>query len=151
VYATDRLLADAGLDMQQRRDWVKDGAAGYRAEYPGAHNLDSGIGGRWRSERAELTALLDDTSDHPYESARQAFRHRSEHITPLLAELADRGSRDLLTQPVEDLLRSFSHLHAIRLLRSAARTHELVILNFLDRHYASQIARARQENPKRTS
>jgi thiopeptide-type bacteriocin biosynthesis protein len=151
VYATDRLLADAGLDMQQRRDWAKDGAAGYRAEYPGAHNLDSGIGGRWRSERAQLTALLDDTSDHPYESARQAFRQRSERVTPLLAELADRGSRDLLTQPVQDLLRSFSHLNAIRLLRSAARTHELVILNFLDRHYASQIARARQENPKRTS
>jgi len=141
LYATDRLLTDAGLDMQQRRDWAKVGAAGYRMEYPGAHNLDSGIGSRWRSERAELTALLDDTTDHPYESARQAFRQRSEKIAPLLAELADRESRGMLTQPFQDLLRSFSHLHAIRLLRSAARTHELVLLSFLDRHYASQIAR----------
>jgi lantibiotic biosynthesis protein len=46
-----------------------------------------------------------------------------------------------LTQPFQHLLHSFSHLNAIRLLRSAARTHELVLLNFLDRHYASQIAR----------
>ena len=141
LYATDRLLADAGLDMQQRRDWAKDGAAGYRTEYPGAHNLDSGIGARWRSERAELTALLDDTTDHPYESARQAFRQRSERLVPLLAELADRDRRGLLTQQFQHLLHSFSHLNAIRLLRSAARTHELVILSFLDRHYASQIAR----------
>ncbi|MGX9789649.1 lantibiotic dehydratase [Mycobacterium sp. MMS18-G62] len=145
LYATDRLLADAGLDMQQRRDWVKGGAVGYRAEYPGAHNLDSGIGGRWRSERAELTALLDDTTDHPYESARQAFRQRSEQIVPLLAELADRGRHGLLTQEFEHLLHSFSHLNAIRLLRSAARTHELVLLSFLDRHYASQIARTPRE------
>jgi thiopeptide-type bacteriocin biosynthesis protein len=141
LYATDRLLADAGLDMQQRRDWAKDGAAGYRTEYPNAHNLDSGIGARWRAERAELTALLDDTKDHPYESARQAFRQRSELLAPLLAELADRDRRGLLTQQFEHLLRSFSHLNAIRLLRSAARTHELVLLGFLDRHYASQIAR----------
>ena len=141
LYATDRLLADAGLDMQQRRDWAKDGAAGYRTEYPSAPNLDSGIGARWRSERAELTALLDDTNDHPYESARQAFRQRSEQIAPLLAELADRGRRGLLTQQFQYLLHSFSHLNAIRLLRSAARTHELVLLSFLDRHYASQIAR----------
>jgi class I lanthipeptide synthase len=141
LYATDRLLADAGLDMQQRRDWAKAGAVGYRTEYPGAHNLDSGIGGRWRSERAELTALLDDTTDHPYESARQAFRQRSEQTAPLLAELADRGRRGLLTQQFDSLLHSFSHLNAIRLLRSAARTHELVLLSFLDRHYASQIAR----------
>lgn len=141
LYATDRLLVDAGLDMQQRRDWVKDGAAGYRVEYPGAHNLDAGIGARWRNERAQLTALLDDTKDHPYEPARQAFRQRSEMLAPLLAELADRDRRGLLTQPFQHLVLSFSHLNAIRLLRSAARTHELVILSFLDRHYASQIAR----------
>jgi thiopeptide-type bacteriocin biosynthesis protein len=141
LYATDRLLADAGLDMPQRRDWVKDGAAGYRMEYPGAHSLDSGIGARWRNERAELTALLDDSTDHPYEPARQPFRQRSERLVPLLAELADRDRHGLLTQPFEELLHSFSHLNAIRLLRSAARTHELVILSFLDRHYASQIAR----------
>jgi thiopeptide-type bacteriocin biosynthesis protein len=141
LYATDRLLADAGLDTAQRRDWAKAGAAGYRAEYPNAHNLDSGIGGRWRSERAELTALLDDTSDHRYESARQAFRQRSEQIVPLLAELADCDRRGMLTQPFDRVLRSFGHLNAIRLLRSAARTHELVLLSFLDRHYASQLAR----------
>ncbi|HVQ51222.1 MAG TPA: hypothetical protein VMS92_14370, partial [Mycobacterium sp.] len=66
---------------------------------------------------------------------------RSERLAPLLAELADRGHRGLLTQKFEQLLHSFSHLNAIRLLRSAARTHELVLLSFLDRHYASQIAR----------
>jgi len=141
MYSTDRLLADARFDLQQRRDWAKKGAAAYRMEYPGAHNLDAGIGARWRNERAELSALLDDTTDHPYESARQVFRRRSEQLVPLLAELADRGRRGLLTQDYEQVLRSFSHLNAIRLLRSAARTHELVLLSFLDRHYASQIAR----------
>jgi thiopeptide-type bacteriocin biosynthesis protein len=148
LYATDRLLADAGLDTQQRRHWAKNGAVGYRTEYPGAYNLDSGIGARWRSERAELTALLDDTKDHPYESAREAIRQRSERLAPLLAELADRDRRGLLTQKFEHLLHSFTHLHAIRLLRSAARTHELVLLSFLDRHYASEIARTpRPDDP----
>jgi thiopeptide-type bacteriocin biosynthesis protein len=144
LYATDRLLADAGLDTQQRREWAKDGAAGYRMEYPNAPTLDTGIGGRWRSERAELTALLDDTTDHPYEQARQTFRQRSERLVPLLAELAERGRGGMLTQPFDHLLRSFSHLNAIRLLRSAARTHELVLLSFLDRYYASQLARKPQ-------
>jgi thiopeptide-type bacteriocin biosynthesis protein len=144
LYATDRLLADAGFDVQQRRDWAKSGAAGYRAEYAGGHALDAGIGRRWRIERAELAALLDDTEAHPYESARKPFLQRSERIAPLLAELAERDRNGRLTRPLHDLLRSFSHLNAIRLLRSAARTHELVLLSFLDRHYASQIAQARR-------
>ena len=73
VYATDRLLADAGLELQQRRGWARNGTTGYRLEYPGAHRLESGIGARWRIERADLTALLDDTMEHPYEAARQVF------------------------------------------------------------------------------
>ncbi|KLO41205.1 lantibiotic dehydratase [Mycobacterium nebraskense] len=143
LYATDRLLVDAGLDMQERRDWAKSGAAGYRPEYPNAANLDPGIGQRWRRERADITALLDDTKGHPYEAARQAFRRRSEQMAPLLAELADLSKRGELTQSYPQLLHSFSHLNAVRLLRSAARTHELVLLSFLDRHYASQLARAK--------
>jgi thiopeptide-type bacteriocin biosynthesis protein len=141
MYATDRLLADAGLDLQQRREWARNGATGYRREYPNAPNLEPGIGARWRSERADVTALLDDTTEHPYELARQVFRRRSEQIVPLIAELADRSRSGLLTESVESLLHSFAHLHAVRLLRSAARTHELILLNFLDRHYASRIAR----------
>lgn len=141
LYATDRLLADAGLDIAQRREWAKAGAAGYRPEYPNASNLDPGIGQRWRRERADVTALLDGTNEHRYEAACLAFRKRSEELAPLLAELKDRSDRGELTQPFSALLHSFSHLNAVRLLRSAARTHELILLSFLDRYYASQLAR----------
>lgn len=138
LYATDRLLADAGLDLHQRREWAQRCFAGYRTEYPNAAGLETGVGARWRTERADLTALLDDTVEHPYEPARQVFRERSQRLAPLLAELADRD----LTVTMAELLHSVAHLHAVRLLRSAARTHELVLLGFLDRHYASLIARS---------
>jgi lantibiotic biosynthesis protein len=142
LYAIDRLLADAGLDVAQRRDWAKSGASGYRREYPNAPKLAPGIAARWRIERSDVNALLDDDAEHPFEPARQVFRRRSEQIAPLLSELADRSARGEVTETVPDLLHSFAHLHAIRLLRSAARTHELVLLSFLDRSYASRIARA---------
>ena len=143
LYAMDRLLSDAGLDLPQRREWARSGAARYRAEYPDAPNLENGIGARWRTERSDVTALLDDSVQHPYDVGREVFRRRSRRIAPVLAELGDLAQRGTLTQPLPDLLHSISHLNAVRLLRSAARTHELVLLSFLDRHYASQIARRR--------
>ncbi|MBO0679149.1 lantibiotic dehydratase [Mycolicibacterium sp. S2-37] len=143
LYAMDSLLFDAGLSLPDRREWARSGAAGYRAEYPDAPNLESGIGARWRTERADVTALLDDTVEHPYDVGRQVFQRRSERLAPLLAELTDRARRDRLTQPMPSLLHSISHLNAVRLLRSAARTHELVLLSFLDRHYAGLLARSR--------
>jgi lantibiotic biosynthesis protein len=147
LYAMDRMLADAGLSVSDRRDWARDGAARYRSEYPDAPQLDPGIGDRWRSERADLTMLLDDTVEHPYEPGRQLFRDRSQQLVPLLAELADRFRRGLLTAPFTDVLHSVSHLNAVRLLRSAARTHELVLLSLLDRHYTGRLARG--SRPKR--
>ncbi|MBJ8346728.1 lantibiotic dehydratase [Antrihabitans sp. YC2-6] len=139
LYATDRLLADAGLDIAARRAWVRDAAAGYRTEYPNAPGLDPGIGARWRTERADLSRLLDDTVDHPWEPVREVFRERSVGLAPLFAELAAR--RDQLTAPYLDVVRSVSHLNSVRLLRSAARTHELVLLSFLERYYGSRLAR----------
>ncbi|SCX33559.1 lantibiotic dehydratase [Mycolicibacterium fluoranthenivorans] len=145
LYATDRLLTDAGFDLPQRRDWARAGVAGYRPEYPNAPDLDPGIGSRWRTERSDLARLLDDGSDHPYEAARRIFRERSLALVPLFAELRHRADCGALTTPFEDVVHSVSHLNAVRLLRSAARTHELVLLNFLDRHYASRIAMQRNE------
>lgn len=143
LYAMDRLLADARMSLTQRREWARDGAARYRAEYPNAPNLEGGIAARWRTERRDVTALLDDGVEHPYGAGRQVFRDRSEVSVPLLAELADRARHGRLTQPFPYLVHSISHLNTVRLLRSAARTHELVLLSFLDRHYASLLARSR--------
>ena len=47
----------------------------------------------------------------------------------------------MLTVPLPQLLGSFNHLHANRLLRSAGLAHELVLLGFLDRHYTSHLGR----------
>lgn len=151
LYSTARLAADAGLDLRQRRDWAKSGAAAYRLEYPGAATLEAGIGSRWRSERADLTTLLDDAADHPHEAVRQVFRRRSAAMAPLLAELAELERRSDLTQPFPLVLHSVSHLNAVRLLRSAARTHELMLLSFLDRHDAGRIARAAKKTPEKSS
>jgi thiopeptide-type bacteriocin biosynthesis protein len=142
LYATDRLLTDAGLTPLQRRDWAKQGAANYRLEYPNAPNLESAIARRWRAESADLITLLDDTSQHAGEPARQVFRVRSEQTTALFAELVEHDRRGSLTVPTSQLLYSFNHLHAIRLLRSAARTHELILHGFLYRYYAGRIAQS---------
>jgi hypothetical protein len=46
---------------------TEDNVVGYGSEYPNATNLEAGVGRRWRDERADLTALLDGTTEHPYE------------------------------------------------------------------------------------
>jgi class I lanthipeptide synthase len=61
----------------------------------------------------------------------------------VIDQLVERDRQGRLAVPVAELAKSFIHMHANRCLRSAPRAHELVLYDFLDRCYASQIARAR--------
>jgi hypothetical protein len=47
--------------------------------------------------------------------------------------------------PIPELAASYLHMHANRLLRSAARAQELVLYDWLYRMYEAQAARLRQQ------
>lgn len=49
----------------------------------------------------------------------------------------------MITVPLSDLAAAFLHMHANRILRSDQRQQELVLYDFLSRHYASGLARQR--------
>ena len=64
-----------------------------------------------------------------------------------MAELARLAAEGRLTTPIPDLAFSFVHMHVNRMIRSAARAHELVIYDLLGRLHESRAARARGPKP----
>lgn len=137
AYGIDRLAADFGLDLPQRRRWAADRRDAYAGEYPSAPDVRGAIGRIWRAEQRDLQILLDDGCGHPFESGRAALRTRSAAIRAAVAHLRAAVIDN------ESLLSSLAHMHAVRLLRSGARTHELILFGLLERHYGSLLARAR--------
>ena len=69
---------------------------------------------------------------------------RSRRMAPIAAELRQAEREGRLTAPIGDLAASYLHMHANRLLRSAARSQELVMYDFLARLYRAQWARGRK-------
>jgi hypothetical protein len=53
-----------------------------------------------------------------------------------------RAREQRLSVSLDDLLWSYAHMHANRLLRGAHRAQELVLYDLLDHVYASRLARA---------
>ncbi len=60
-----------------------------------------------------------------------------------LAELRRLETAGRLQMSIPDLALSYVHMHVNRMIRSAARAHELVIYDLLGRLHESQAARAR--------
>jgi hypothetical protein len=106
----------------------------------------SGARRAWRGERPNLERLLDAAwdNDSPLTPRFDPLHRRSLQHTPVVATLQYAEVTRRLTQPLATLARSYLHMHANRLLRSAQRAQELVFYDFLDRHYGSLLARARK-------
>jgi thiopeptide-type bacteriocin biosynthesis protein len=130
------LLEDLGLDLARRLEVTRRSRAGFGREFRVDVDLKRQLGGKYRAEAAGLTALLaGELDDDPLLAGGiAALRARSERLRTLVAEAGD--------APLEALAPSLVHMHANRLLRSAARAQELVIHDFLLRQYRTRAARS---------
>lgn len=133
VAGTDRLLADAGVPLDERRAAVKTWRDGYVREQGDTGDSAKRRSGRlFRDERAALAALLDGEATSPaLRVGLAALDRRSEVAAPFLRQVPP------------GTLGSHVHMHVNRMLRAAQRTQELVVLDLLDRLYAARMARSK--------
>ena len=157
----DRLLGDLRLD-------AGDGGAAAKLavltrlrrsfwrEHKGDKALRVRLDRKLRGERRALEALLfGDRAGGPaaggaaaaYAPALAVLDRRSAALAPIAAELAAREAAGRLSVPRAALAASLVHMHANRLLRSAARAHEMVLYDFLGELIESRAARCGVKRP----
>jgi thiopeptide-type bacteriocin biosynthesis protein len=141
----DMLLDDLGLDATGKHELLRRVRAGFAQEFRVDGPMEKQLGDKFRKERLALEALLDPSNDagSELEPGFDILKARSEKLRPISERL--RAAR--LTLPIVELAPSYLHMHANRLLRSAARAQELVIYDFLERIYQGRAARARRAGP----
>jgi thiopeptide-type bacteriocin biosynthesis protein len=140
----DQLLGDLGFDLAGKLALLRNVRAGFGREFGVNSSVEKQLGDKFRKQRASLDALLDPSrdADSPLAELLPVFTRRSAALRPIAAALHE--ARASLTQSLDSLAGSYLHMHANRMLRSAARPQELVLYDFLVRLYESRAARARK-------
>jgi thiopeptide-type bacteriocin biosynthesis protein len=145
VAGLDRLFTVLGLDLEAKIRVAERLRESFTREFKASLSLKKQIGDRHRKERKPLEELLAASPDgeHPLAPGLEALERGARLAAPAAQELRKREKEKRLTASVEDLATSFAHMHVNRLIRSEGRAHELVLYEFLYRHYNAQAARAR--------
>jgi thiopeptide-type bacteriocin biosynthesis protein len=145
LVGTDRLLADLGFDLEERRAIVARQREMYGSEFRVNRRLETQLGDRFRRERASLSTLLDGGHEVPPHlvDGLAALDHRSVRLAPTVAALRAAEREGRLTSRLAELASSWLHMFANRLLLGSQRAQELVICDFLGRLYEGRAARAR--------
>jgi thiopeptide-type bacteriocin biosynthesis protein len=116
-------------------------------EFRGGKGLRVQLDHRFRSDWKGLLPLLDPANDEGSElaPALSVFRQRSERLAPIVAQLKELESSGRLVGTVADLIPSYIHMHVNRIIRAAARAHELVLYDFVGHLHQSKRARERKQ------
>jgi lantibiotic biosynthesis protein len=85
----------------------------------------------WRGDTASPEA--------PYQAESLAL------LESVARQLRALAGQDQLEVPLADLVASFIHMHVNRLIPAQARLHELLLYDFLGRHYKSELARQQKQ------
>jgi thiopeptide-type bacteriocin biosynthesis protein len=140
---TDQLLDDLGLAFEDKRALMRDLRAAFGAEFDAdTTDLRHRIGARYRAMRKELEGLLDRAKEGEDELALATLSTRSERLAPIVSLLRTAEREGRLKRALRELARSYVHMHVNRLARDSPRAHELVLYDFLLRHYDSRAARS---------
>lgn len=143
----DRLLDDLALPLEAKRELLLAARNAFHREFRASDAVARQIGAKYRAESAAIAALLaaEETDDDEWSEERAVLRRRSQQSASACEALRRASSEGRLAVPLAELAQSLIHMHCNRLLRAEARTHELVLYDFLHRHYKGALARARSD------
>jgi len=144
----DMLLTDLGLGLDGKREVIKGAREAFGREFQAdTTRLKHQLSEKFRKERKKLETLLNPAFDEENTllPGLAVLSRRSDWLAPVIAGLKSAGGNEELTVSLSELAWSYIHMHANRMLRSAARAQELVIYDFLNRIYESRIARVRKK------
>lgn len=146
----DMLLDDLVPDPETKGRVLYGMRESFFREFGGSKGLQFQIDRRLRDERRALMPLLDPERDTESElaPALAILRRRSERIAPHVAELRRREQAGLLNAPLAAQAGSYVHMFVNRMIRGAARAHEMVLYDFLHQLHVSRAAMLRKEKAK---
>ena len=130
LQSIDALLVGLGFDLAGKLGLVSRRRAAMALEFSAKGVLEVQLGGRFRSLRKDLEALL----------ARPCVSSGAERQRAALERLRLAAEQGRLSVPLEDLASSLVHMQVNRLLRAGQRQHEFIFMDFLARLYRSQLA-----------
>jgi thiopeptide-type bacteriocin biosynthesis protein len=136
----DRLLEALGLDLERRTRVYAVAREGLAAEYKVDTEFWRAVGVRYREQQATIAELLGPA---PAASASgcAALAARDRALAPAGSRLAAIAGDPLERPRAVQYAHSLVHLHFNRVLETAQRPHELVLLDLLGRHGAAVRAR----------
>jgi len=146
VKAIDKLLSDFKFQISEKHELLESLKNGFSMEFGMNKSLKLQLDKKFRKERHHINQIMK--GDQEFNSFYKLLAGKSENIKYLVEQILAFNENNELNPPLNDLMKSYIHMMCNRFFKSKQRLHELVIYDFMERYYKSEIAKAKQQSKK---
>jgi thiopeptide-type bacteriocin biosynthesis protein len=141
--SVDEMLNNFNYSTIRKRNLLEGLKDAFAKEFNADKFLKTQLNTKYRQHKKEIEKILDYRNDETGSLSPiiEVLAQRSENIRPLATQLIQLVTEHGNTLTIENLLGSYIHMLINRTIPAKQRLHELIIYDFLYRHYHSVIAR----------
>lgn len=138
----DAILSDFGLTINQKLIFMEKPSKSFAEEFGMNKNLKLQLDQKYRSVNPDIQLIMNLNKGNAgeYLSLIELLEQRTDRIIKIVTDIKKIESLDKSID-IPNLLSSYVHMIMNRIFRSKQRMHEMVVYDFLYRHYKSTIAR----------
>ncbi len=139
----DDLLSDFSFNLDSKQKLMNDLSESFKKEF-GFNKYNSKIfNSKFRENKSIVESILrKEFEDSDFEKLYLHVKNRSKQLSPLITELTIKLEHSDILVTLNDLVTSYIHMMLNRLFTSKNRIYELILYDFMKRHYTSEIARS---------
>jgi thiopeptide-type bacteriocin biosynthesis protein len=139
----DEFLGNFGYTLAEKLVVLEQLKEQYVNEHGGNKELQFQLDTKFRNLRQDVEGILNREKDslEDFQPVLELLEWKREQLAPLAEKLIALKEKDMLSVPLNDLMKSYLHMMLNRIFRARQRTIEMVLYSLLYKYYKSAVAK----------
>ncbi len=135
---TDEVFTACGFTLEQKREFVEIARKSFQLEFGAGKRSMESINAKYSAYKDLIKDIMGGQVEDKFPKIAPAITAKMVELAPLLQEIVRLQKADALQTDFFRLLSSIIHMMLNRLITQRERVHELLIYEFLSKHYTTQ-------------
>ncbi|HMG81827.1 MAG TPA: lantibiotic dehydratase [Ferruginibacter sp.] len=143
IRSIDELLNSFGFSIKQKSELLLALKDAFAAEFKVDKPLGLQLNDRYREHKLAIEQMMNEGNETKSEMFPliEILQRKKQQVAEAAENILQLNKNNALEMPLNELLNSLIHMMVNRIIKADSRMHEMVIYNFISRHYQSAIAK----------
>lgn len=136
LFYIDEILNQLNLSIQEKLAWIKDFDVSFKQEFNADKKLNSRLDKKYRKSKP---AYLNFVDSEEFSEERKFIIHHIEENSIVLQSIAEKIQHPSSEISLQSFFQSLFHMNINRLFISNQRLFEMIIYDYLNRYYKTEL------------